>query len=472
MVATSDRALWVSELGLTELIKLTHSFVPFIHSNQFIRPLSHPSLTRSLARIHIPSNHPSISSQKTPFIDLSSFEMSAEPWSTRIQQEFTHIPENCDDKDWHPAWCALLTSIFTLHDGFMIAPCAYFSEVDTFGEGNPAYMIQTLEGVSILGLEIRKASDVECSEKRHLAVVDSQDKIRDATPSHSSSSSASSSTIPQFRMICAIGTRCCVFTKETATGIISPTRIKYQDHLPEPECAPLDWWNIDIANSEGKIALSAYFKEAKMMAYALPRRNDGLASLDGSDVWPSRLRNLFSRLASKDSHTVERWYAPYWALLAFVFPVEEGYRVVPQIFSAAHWRREYIEDAVVLVVENEARVPVVGLEARRPEWVRHRNDYSHRAFFDREIRSRFRVMGSPLPKFHLVSSLGTHCCVYTYDQAARSISPPKLPARGPFPDTAPLSRWSLDLCTREGRWALNAYFVEAKEMSSSLFAMQ
>ncbi|KAF9369620.1 hypothetical protein CPB97_003442, partial [Podila verticillata] len=48
--------------------------------------------------------------------------MTTEPWSDRIQQEFARIPDNCDDKYWHPAWCALLTSVFTFNDSFMIAP--------------------------------------------------------------------------------------------------------------------------------------------------------------------------------------------------------------------------------------------------------------------------------------------------------------------------------------------------------------
>lgn len=237
------------------------------------------------------------------------------------------------------------------------------------------------------------------------------------------------------------------------------------------EYAPLDWWNIDITTTEGRTALRGYFDEAKSMASLLPRNTFYSHSAGNPVPWSPRLQMILTTLSSTSSISAESWYPPYWALLASVFPVDRGYRVVPQIFRAAYWQREYIEDAVVLVVENEGGVPTIALEARRPRGTLG-NSNDERAFFDRDLRSRFLVLASPLPKFHLISAIGTNCCAYTYDHAARSISPSKLPARGPDPDPAPRSRWNIDLTTLEGKMALNAYLLEAKEMASSLFTEQ
>ncbi|GJJ72799.1 hypothetical protein EMPS_05157 [Entomortierella parvispora] len=387
--------------------------------------------------------------------------MSDEPWPARFQQEFARIPDNCDDKDWHPTWCAILSSVFSFDDGYMIAPQTYSEDGDAYGEGNPAYIIQNEEGVYVLGLEIRKASDMECMEKRQSAERDTRDRMRDCP------------SVPQFRMICAIGMHCAVFTKDSATGSITPASVRYHpghDH----EYAPQDWWNIDISTAEGRTALGAYFDEAKIMSSALPRNTfRGHATLPANSPvpWSPRLQMIMATLSSARSISAASWHPLYWALLASVFPVDKGYRIVPQIFPAAHWQYEYIEDVVVLVVENEGGIPTIGLEARRSRGGSFNNS-NERALFDRDLRSRFRVLASPLPKFHLVSAIGTNCCVYTFDQAARSISPSKLPSKGPHPDSAPQSRWNIDLTTLEGKIALKSYLLDAKEMASSLFIKQ
>lgn len=395
--------------------------------------------------------------------------MSDEPWPARFQQEFIRIPDNCDDKDWHPPWCAILSSVFSFEDGFMIAPQTYFRDGDTYGEGNPAYIVQNEEGVHILGLEIRKASDMECMEKRQGAERDTRDRMR-CLPRAS---------VPHFRMICAIGMHCALFTKDSATESITPASIRY--HPVEDsttKVAPLHWWNIDISTTEGRTALRGYFDEAKTMASALPRNTfqgpstNGTVSASNPVPWSPRLQMILTTISSTRSISAESWHPLYWALLASVFPVDSGFRVVPQIFPAAHWKAEYIEDAVVLVVENEGGVPTVALEARRPMGTLDRSGNYERALLDRDLRTRLRALASPLPKFHLISAIGTNCCVYTFDQAASSISPPKLPSRGPHPDPAPRSRWNIDLTILEGRMALNTYLFEAKEMVSSLFVEQ
>ncbi|KAG0049151.1 hypothetical protein BGZ83_006009 [Gryganskiella cystojenkinii] len=433
------------------------------------------------------------------------------PWPKHILQAFSEIPENGYDKDWHPPYSALLATIFPFEQGFMIAPQLCRNDCDAYCEGNLGYIVQveqTLQQglfrsntdidfntdskpIPIFGLDIKKAADIDCPQKRWDVIEDIQDLFRQVRFDYrcdrsNTTSSTSSTTYFPFRVISAIGTRCCVFTEDI---IARTARITLEniDHGPDSEIDtnPASRWNIDIATPEGRTALGAYFEQAKTGVSASSTAITTISSASPTSTsfssvseshpvstwWPVRLQNNFARIDRIDTRhfTVDVWYPAYWALLTSVFPPEEGYSVTPQVFPVTPWGHEYGEDALLFIVRNKNGDPVFGMEPRLARQT-NRSAYRARDFYDREIRSRFPPLmfsssSTTLPKLHLVSTIGTRYRVYTCDSRARTISPPRMVPMGPHADVAPIACWDFDILTEEGRVGLNAYFIDAKEMS-------
>ncbi|KAF9081964.1 hypothetical protein BGX27_004692 [Mortierella sp. AM989] len=182
-----------------------------------------------------------------------------------------------------------------------------------------------------------------------------------------------------------------------------------------------------------------------------------------SEPWPVHIERVFARIPLDGVEKL--WYPPYCTLLTAVFTFNEGYMLAPQTYPVHNTRSKDLD--IEFLIENEEGVPVLGLEIKRAsdiELVQARIDA------DRQVRSRFNTITSPLPRFHIISAIGTRCCVSTYDRNTRAVTPLRIAPTNPsvMEDLAPFERWNIDIATYEGMQALNACFNDVKIMASSL----
>jgi hypothetical protein len=126
-------------------------------------------------------------------------------------------------------------------------------------------------------------------------------------------------------------------------------------------------------------------------------------------------------------------------------------------------------DFTVEYIVQVGKTPVMAVEIKR---ARVYDTIQARADADDQVRERLFSMADTfrVPRFHIVSAIGTRCCVYTYNTDICSITPPRIVPIDltVVEDLAPAERWNIDLSTLEGRVKLNKYFDDVKIMSSTL----
>ncbi|KAF9194517.1 hypothetical protein BGZ49_003153 [Haplosporangium sp. Z 27] len=180
--------------------------------------------------------------------------MNTEPWPAVLGRVLDRIPFDGLEKLWYPPYCTLLSTVFTLADGYLVAPVTFPKHNTQSMDLAVEYLVQNEEGIPVLGMEIKRAGDIELLQARTEA--DRQVRERFATIS---------SPLPRFHIVSAIGKRCCVYTFDRATRTITPPRIAPTNPSIVEDLAPIDRWNIDLGQLDGRLALNAIFNDVKNM---------------------------------------------------------------------------------------------------------------------------------------------------------------------------------------------------------------
>jgi hypothetical protein len=182
------------------------------------------------------------------------------------------------------------------------------------------------------------------------------------------------------------------------------------------------------------------------------------------EPWPLLITNCLLDIPPEG--TEKMYYGPYNAILYSAFPPTQRFIVCPQAYPLE--TRQSMDFTVEYIVQ-VGKTPVMAVEVKR---ARVYDTIQARADADDQARERLLSMADTfrVPRFHIVSALGTHCCVYTYNTNMRSITPPRIVPTNLtiVEDLAPAQRWNIDLSTLEGRVELNKYFDDVKAMSSTL----
>ncbi|KAF9087111.1 hypothetical protein BGX27_003009 [Mortierella sp. AM989] len=180
--------------------------------------------------------------------------MNNEPWPAVLGRILDRIPFYGVEELWYPPYCTLLATVFTVVDGYVVAPVTFPKHNTQSMDLAIEYLVQNEEGVPVLGMVIKRASDIELVHSRTEA--DRQVRERFA---------AISSPLPRFHIISAIGKRCCVYTFDSTTGTITPQRIVPTNSAIVEDLAPADRWNIDLGRLDGRLALNTVFDDVKAM---------------------------------------------------------------------------------------------------------------------------------------------------------------------------------------------------------------
>ncbi|KAF9991399.1 hypothetical protein BGZ79_004562, partial [Entomortierella chlamydospora] len=92
--------------------------------------------------------------------------MKSEPWSVRLVHVFSPIPTDGDEKLWYAPYCAPLSSVFPLNEGYLVAPVKYPVHNDQSIDFGVQYLVENEEGVPILGLEVKKVAEIDFTYAR------------------------------------------------------------------------------------------------------------------------------------------------------------------------------------------------------------------------------------------------------------------------------------------------------------------
>jgi len=181
--------------------------------------------------------------------------------------------------------------------------------------------------------------------------------------------------------------------------------------------------------------------------------------------WPGIITEAF-HLALRDGRIDEsRLYGPYNLLLNHLFPMEEGYMIVPQ-YKRREDSKSINFEAIFTVMHHEH--PVFFVEVKPSG---HIDNMSPRRSADKQMRNRFVDFADrvEVPILYGMSALGSNVCYYTYDERTRRILPevvkdvPNLVI-----DTAPADHWSLDIMTPDGEEKLRQVVNHVKAMCAQL----
>ncbi|KAF8965168.1 hypothetical protein BGZ46_000643 [Entomortierella lignicola] len=121
---------------------------------------------------------------------------------------------------------------------------------------------QTSGGVDtpVMLLEIKRATDLYYIGTRISA--DNQARARFQVM-------RSNLRVPTLIIISAIGSMCCVYRFDTATGQVEPPRIMPTNPRIIEDLAPTERWDIDISTLAGRVELNNWFDSVKGMCLQL-----------------------------------------------------------------------------------------------------------------------------------------------------------------------------------------------------------
>ncbi|KAF9168984.1 hypothetical protein BGX21_005048 [Mortierella sp. AD011] len=180
-----------------------------------------------------------------------------EPWPISRTNRLLAVDPTAKGKSYHGPYNMILISVFN-EPRYEISPQAWPLESRTAIDYVLEYLVQVEDGIPVLGLEIKRASDLNFIERRSAVDEQIRDRFRELAPQIRT---------PRFYMISAIGTQCCVYTYERrANGItITPPAIYPTDHSIVKDFAPAARWDIDLGTVAGRNRLNEYFNDVKNM---------------------------------------------------------------------------------------------------------------------------------------------------------------------------------------------------------------
>ncbi|KAF8472852.1 hypothetical protein BDZ91DRAFT_780550 [Kalaharituber pfeilii] len=175
--------------------------------------------------------------------------------------------------------------------------------------------------------------------------------------------------------------------------------------------------------------------------------------------WPPKYTRLFQLAAREGEIHGAKFYGPYNALLNYLFPVEEGFMVVPQ-YKRSEQAKQVDFTTIFLVSHREH--PVLFLEIKVSGHIRH---LATRRDADKQMREwAIKVFDDvEAGVLYGLSAIGTRLCVYKVHKHSGYIEPKAIvDDPNTIKDTAPKDRWNFDLLTPEGEerlWQIPAVKV-------------
>ncbi|KAK0225305.1 hypothetical protein IW262DRAFT_675191 [Armillaria fumosa] len=186
-------------------------------------------------------------------------------------------------------------------------------------------------------------------------------------------------------------------------------------------------------------------------------------------MWTQRILSRFARIPN-DTTIENKYYGVYNAVLTdecfteSIFFVEPQYALpVAQIGGASD-----IDFVVTFIVEVD-EIHVLFLDIKPPTYLRH---VSTRAEADSQIRSTFFHLYNlcHTPRLHGISAIRKRYSIYTMDITRDGSVEPELIPSSPnrVTDTAPESRWDLDITAVQGYERFMAVVADVKQMVREL----
>jgi hypothetical protein len=183
--------------------------------------------------------------------------------------------------------------------------------------------------------------------------------------------------------------------------------------------------------------------------------------------WSNNVLNRFK--AVPDNPRENDFYAPYNKLLSILFPADSQYTVAPQA-NPYNNSKESVDFIIEFHVFYDA-VPVFVVEVKGPSALVYP---STREEADVQMRGRLRdlVGQCPLSNLRGVSAIGTKLCFYTARQTGNNLTvePQRIPADPQLTtDTAPQSRWDVDVLEEDGFIRLTEVVSMIKKECETLY---
>ncbi|KAF9185466.1 hypothetical protein BGZ49_004286 [Haplosporangium sp. Z 27] len=180
-----------------------------------------------------------------------------EPWPISRTNRLPAIDPTAKEKFYHGPYNMILLSVFN-EPQYEISPQVLPLESRTAIDYVLEYLVQVQDGIPVLGLEIKRASDLNFNERRCTADEQIHDRFKELAPLIRT---------PRFYMISAIGTQCCIYTYERgANGItITPPAIHPINCGIVEDLAPAARWDIDLCTLAGRNRLNEYFIDIRNM---------------------------------------------------------------------------------------------------------------------------------------------------------------------------------------------------------------
>jgi hypothetical protein len=182
-------------------------------------------------------------------------------WPERLIQLFRRANPNGMEKEYYPAYNILLTRVFTFDEGFVVAPVTEPLEskmsIDfTVGyqyiveENNkPIFFVEVKAAHLLTSKATRKNADRQMRERFEY--------LFDQCP------------IDVLYGVSAFGAHICVYYATKQEGVIHPIIIEDHANLIV-DAAPIDRWDIDIFDVNGRNRLNEIFALIKDMCANLP----------------------------------------------------------------------------------------------------------------------------------------------------------------------------------------------------------
>lgn len=184
-------------------------------------------------------------------------------WPVRLVNLFANVNPHAMEKEFYPAYNVLLNQVFTFNEGFVVAPVTEPVESRMSIDFTVGYEYVIEENNQpVLFLEIKPAYTITSKANRKSADHQMRERfiqLFERCP------------IDTLYGISAFGTRICIYHVTRENGIIQPIAI--EDHVNIMiDSAPLDRWNIDILNVQGRMQLNGIFNLVKQMCANLPQQ--------------------------------------------------------------------------------------------------------------------------------------------------------------------------------------------------------
>ncbi|KXN69579.1 hypothetical protein CONCODRAFT_30611, partial [Conidiobolus coronatus NRRL 28638] len=167
------------------------------------------------------------------------------------------------EKEYYGPYNGILTDVFKGRDRFSVLPQVYpleFRKAIDFmvdhSEELPVEYIVRINKIPVLGLEIKRATDLDKISARNAA----DEQIRERFVNLRGHINYN-----KFYMLSAIGTKICIYTYHKITGTVQPPEILQQDRNVVENRAPFERWDIDISTIQGRLRLSELFNDIKRM---------------------------------------------------------------------------------------------------------------------------------------------------------------------------------------------------------------